>query len=94
MTIHTTPRDVLSSAFKPKLGKALPPPRFTEDDSLLVEIRDLIAKAENKPTIRDALRYLLRESLLQMKQEDAARSGLIGIMYPDLPEECEFGRIE
>jgi len=79
----STPRDVLSAAFFPKFKKA-PPPRFTEDDSLLVEIRDLIAKAENLPTIRDGLRELLRESLLQMKQEDAARSGLIGIMYPEI----------
>jgi hypothetical protein len=83
MTIHTTPRDVLS-AFSPKLTKRLPPPRFTEDDSLLIEIRDKIAKAENVPSIRHALRALLRESLLQMGEEDAARCGLIGILHPEI----------
>jgi hypothetical protein len=85
MTIQ--PRDVLS-AFSPKF-KRLPPPRFTEDDSLLIEIRDKIAKAENVPSIRHALRDLLRESLLQMGLEDAARTGLIGV----LASECEFAAI-
>lgn len=89
MTIHQKPRDVLS-AFSPKLTKRLPPPRFTEDDSLLIEIRDKIAKAENVPSIRHALRELLRESLLQMGLEDAARTGLIGV----LTTECEFARTE
>jgi hypothetical protein len=79
----STPRDVLSAAFVPK-SKPTPPPRFVEEDELLVEIRDLICKAENKPRIRDGLRALLSDSLLQMKQEDAARSGLIGVMYPEL----------
>jgi hypothetical protein len=83
MTIHQTPRDVLK-AFSPKLGQKLPPPRFTEDDSLLVEIRDKIAKAENIATLRPALRALLGESLVQMGEEDAARSGLIGVLHPDI----------
>lgn len=89
MTIH--PRDVLSRVFTPKL---MPPARFTEDDSLLVEIRDRIAKAENIPALREPLRTLLGESLVQMREEDAARSGLIGILHPELLAECEFARIQ
>ena len=90
MTIHPTPRDVLK-AFRPKL--APPPRRMSEDDSLLVEIRDKIAKAENIAELREALRTLLGESLVQMREEDAARSGLIGILHPELLAECEFARI-
>jgi hypothetical protein len=70
MTIQ--PRDVLQ-AFSPKF-KRLPPPRFTEDDSLLIEIRDKIAKAENVSTIRHALVALLRESLAQMVEENNCRT--------------------
>lgn len=81
MTIQ--PRDALSF-FKPKLGQKMPPPRFNEDDSLLVEIRDKIAKAENIMSLRPALRALLGASLVQMGEEDAARCGLIGVLHPDL----------
>lgn len=75
------PRDILFPALK---LKPLPPKRFTEDDSLLVEIRDLIAKAENIASLRGPLRTLLGETLVQMGEEDAARTGLIGILHPEI----------
>jgi hypothetical protein len=92
MTIHTTPRDVLSSAFKPKLGKAIPPPRFTEDDSLLVDIRDKIARAQNKPHLHAALVSLLGDALAETRLEHISRThpGMIGT----LSAECEFAKIE
>lgn len=88
MTIY--PRDVLS-AFSPKLPKRLPPPRFSEDDSLLIEIRDRIAKAQNRPNLRAALVALLGDALAETKLEEIARDhpGLVGI----LTRECEFASI-
>ncbi len=56
MTIHSKPRDVLT-AFKPKL---LPPKRMTDADSLLLEIRDRIAKAQNMPELLRAARNIAR----------------------------------
>lgn len=91
MTIHSTPRDVLS-AFSPKLDKKLPPPRWTEDDSLLVDIRDKIARAQNKPHLHAALVSLLADALAESRLEQISRThpGMIGTLAP----ECEFARLE
>jgi predicted N-formylglutamate amidohydrolase len=88
MTMHITPRDVLP-AFKQKL---LPPKRMTEADSLLLEIRDKIAKAQNIAELRDPLATLLADSLHEIQLEKTSRThpGLVGI----LTRECEFARTE
>ena len=77
----TQPRDVLT-AFSPKLIKRLPPPRFSDDDSLLIEIRDRIAKAQNRPNLRAALVALLGDALAETRLEEIARDhpGMIGTM--------------
>jgi len=88
MTIHQKPRDVLSSAFKQKL---LPPKRMTEADTLLIEIRDKIAKAQNLPDLSEALATLLADCLHEIQLEKTSRThpGMIGT----LAMECEFARI-
>jgi hypothetical protein len=88
MTIHQKPRDVLP-AFRQKL---LPPKRMSEADSLLLEIRDKIAKAQNITELRKPLRTLLGDSLHELNLEETSRTspGLIGIMHPD---DCEFASI-
>jgi hypothetical protein len=84
MTIHT-PRD-LFPAFRQKL---LPPKRMSEADSLLLEIRDKIAKAQNISELRDPLATLLADSLHEIQLEKTSRThpGLIGT-------QCEFASIE
>ena len=87
----TTPRDVLT-AFSPKLPKRLPPPRMTEDDTLLVEIARLCMKAQNVPRLREALVTLLGEIINETNLERISRThpGMIGT----LATECEFARTE
>jgi hypothetical protein len=87
MTIHT-PRD-LFPAFQQKL---LPPKRMSEADSLLLEIRDKIAKAQNITELRDPLATLLADSLHEIQLEKTSRThpGMIGTLAP----ECEFAAIE
>jgi hypothetical protein len=84
MTIIPNPRDVLT-AFKPKLGQKLPPPRFTEDDSLLVTIRDKIAEAKRFRHLRVELMGLLSDEVHEMKLEDLSRTypGMISELYPE-----------
>lgn len=91
MTIHQTPREALS-AFKPMLGQKMPPPRFNEDDSLLVDIRDKIARAQNKPHLHAALMLLLGDAIAESRLEQISRThpGMIGTLSP----ECEFPTIE
>jgi predicted N-formylglutamate amidohydrolase len=88
MTIHQKPRDVLP-AFRQKL---LPPKRMSEADSLLLEIRDKIAKAQNISELRDPLATLLADSLHEIQLEKTSRThpGMIGT----LATECEFAAIE
>ena len=88
MTIHT-PKDVLLGAFKQKL---LPPKRMSEADSLLIEIRDKIAKAQNIAELREPLATLLADSLHEIQLEKTSRThpGMIGT----LATECEFASIE
>jgi hypothetical protein len=88
MTIHT-PRDVLLGAFRQKL---MPPRLLSEADSLLLEIRDKIAKAQNIPELRDPLATLLADSLHEIQLEKTSRThpGMIGT----LASECEFAAIE
>ena len=85
MTIH--PRDVLP-AFRQKL---LPPKRMSEADSLLLEIRDKIAKAQNIAELREPLATLLADSLHEIQLEKTSRThpGMIGTLAP----ECEFASI-
>ena len=87
MTIHT-PKDVLLGAFRQKL---LPPRRITEADSLLIEIRDKIAKAQNISELRDPLATLLGDCLHEIQLEKTSRThpGLVGI----LTRECEFASL-
>jgi hypothetical protein len=75
MTIHT-PRD-LFPAFRQKL---LPPKRMSEADSLLLEIRDKIAKAQNITELRDPLATLLADSLHEIQLENTSRAhpGMVG----------------
>lgn len=88
MTMHITPRDVLP-AFKQKL---LPPRRLSEADSLLLEIRDKIAKAQNISELREPLATLLGDCLHEIQLEKTSRThpGMIGTMA----QECEFASIE
>lgn len=81
MTIHQTPRDVLS-AFSPKLPKRLPPPRISEDDTLLVDIGTLCLKAQNRKHLRKALVSLLGDIIRETRLEEIAREhpGMIGSM--------------
>jgi hypothetical protein len=85
MTIHT-PRDVLLGAFRPKL---MPPRLLSEADSLLLEIRDKIAKAQNIAELREPLATLLGDCLHEIQLEKTSRThpGLIGT-------QCEFASIE
>lgn len=87
MTIHT-PKDVLLGAFRQKL---LPPRRITEADSLLIEIRDKIAKAQNITELREPLATLLGDCLHEIQLEKTSRThpGMIGTLAP----ECEFAAI-
>lgn len=79
MTIQ--PRDVLS-AFKPKFTKRLPPPRITEDDTLLVDIGQLCLKAQARKHLRKHLVALLGDIINECKLEEIAREhpGMIGTM--------------
>ncbi len=85
MTMH--PRDVLT-AFKPKLA---PPRRMTDADTLLVEIRDKIAKAQGYAELSEPLATMLAECLHEIQLEKTSRNypGLIGT----LSSECEFASI-
>lgn len=87
MTMHITPRDVLP-AFKQKL---LPPKRLTEDDTLLVDIAKLCAKAQNIADLREPLVKLLGEIIHETNLERVSRThpGMIGTLAP----ECEFASI-
>lgn len=89
MTLHQKPRDVLLGAFRPKLP---PPKRLSEADSLLIEIRDKIAKAQNIADLREPLATLLADCLHEIQLEKTSRTypGLIGT----LAAECEFARVE
>lgn len=80
MTIQ--PREVLLPAFRPKL---LPPRRLTEDDTLLIEIRDRIAKAQNISELRDPLATLLGDALHEIQLEKLSRTapGMVGVLRPD-----------
>ncbi len=81
--MHTTsPREVLLPAFRPKL---MPPKRLTDEDSLLIEIRDKIAKAQNIHGLRDPLATLLADALHEIQLEKLSRTapGMIGVLRPD-----------
>lgn len=78
----TSPKEALLPAFRPKLS---PPSRLTEDDTLLLEIRDKIAKAQNIASIRDHLATLLSDALHEIQLEKLSRTapGMIGVLRPD-----------
>jgi hypothetical protein len=81
--MHTTsPKEVLLPAFRPKL---LPPRRLTDEDTLLIEIRDKIAKAQNIHGLRDPLATLLADALHEIQLEKLSRTapGMIGVLRPD-----------
>ena len=79
MTIQ--PRDVLQ-AFKPAANRRLPPPRITEDDTLLVDIGQLCLKAQARKHLRKHLVALLGDIISECKLEEIAREhpGMIGTM--------------
>jgi len=76
--MNDTPKQTLARAFQKTL-------RPEYEDSIIVEIRDLIGKAKRFRHLRSELMNLMADEVHEMKLEDVSRQypGMIGTMFPD-----------
>ncbi len=75
--MNDTPKQTLARAFQKTL-------RPEYEDSIIVEIRDLIGKAKRFRHLRVELLNILADEVHEMKLEDVSRSypGMIGTLCP------------
>lgn len=103
MTIHTV-KSVLQRTIRPAAPTADAPVHLVSNamafSAAATWIAEIVRRAGLSQNFWDDQRItkpdvhgLLSESGIEMNQETAARMGLIGVMHPDLPADCEFASI-
>jgi hypothetical protein len=103
MTIHTV-RSVLSRTIRPAAPTADAPVHLVSNAVAFAAaatwIAEIVRRAglsqnywDDQRITKPDVHELLGESRVEMNQETAARMGLIGLMHPEMPSDCEFASI-